>query len=127
VIILSNLGQEEDINRGIEMGAVDYLIKNDVRPIDVTARIAVALKAADTLGDSSAGAAPKSRFGRNAYQLLVRDHHGDADLLVSDSNLARRFWCPACEVELVVELVPKDDASGWFHAHLMCPQCLKEY
>ncbi|MFA6099210.1 MAG: response regulator [Patescibacteria group bacterium] len=30
VIILSNLGQESDIQKGKELGAVDYLIKSDV-------------------------------------------------------------------------------------------------
>ena len=30
VIILSNLGQESDIARGRELGAVDYLVKSDV-------------------------------------------------------------------------------------------------
>jgi len=29
VIILSNLGQEEDIKRGLALGAVDYLVKSD--------------------------------------------------------------------------------------------------
>ncbi len=29
IIILSNLGQDSDINRGKELGAVDYLIKSD--------------------------------------------------------------------------------------------------
>ncbi|SRR4030042_3498910 len=29
VIILTNLGQESDIKRGLEMGAVDYLVKTD--------------------------------------------------------------------------------------------------
>jgi len=29
VIILSNLGQEEEIRKGLELGAVDYLVKAD--------------------------------------------------------------------------------------------------
>lgn len=29
VIILTNLGQESDIKRGLEMGAADYLVKTD--------------------------------------------------------------------------------------------------
>ncbi len=127
VIILSNLGQEEDIKRGIEMGAIDYLIKNDVRPLDVTARIAEALREPVASDQSPELHAPDSSYGRSTYQLSVRDHQGDADQLVSDSSLARRFWCPACEVELVLELVPKDDASGWFDARLMCPRCCRQY
>ena len=30
VIILSNLGQEEDVKTGMELGAIDYLVKTDV-------------------------------------------------------------------------------------------------
>lgn len=29
VVILTNLGQESDVKRGLEMGAVDYLVKTD--------------------------------------------------------------------------------------------------
>lgn len=29
VIILSNLGQEEDVKRGIALGAIDFLVKSD--------------------------------------------------------------------------------------------------
>ena len=31
IIILSNLGQESDLKKGIELGAVDYLIKSEFR------------------------------------------------------------------------------------------------
>lgn len=30
VIILSNLGQEADVQRGLKLGAADYLVKSDV-------------------------------------------------------------------------------------------------
>lgn len=30
VIILSNLGQEDDIKKGLDLGAVDYLVKDDI-------------------------------------------------------------------------------------------------
>ncbi|MBT4850319.1 response regulator [Candidatus Parcubacteria bacterium] len=30
VIILSNLGQEDDVKKGLDLGAVDYLIKDDI-------------------------------------------------------------------------------------------------
>lgn len=39
VIILSNLGQDSDIKRGIELGAVDYLVKADFTISDVTKKI----------------------------------------------------------------------------------------
>lgn len=39
VLILSNLGQEEDIRRGKEMGAKDYLIKAYFTPSEIVAKI----------------------------------------------------------------------------------------
>jgi len=39
VIILSNLGQESDIKRGISLGAEDYLVKTEVSLSDVVDRV----------------------------------------------------------------------------------------
>lgn len=116
VLILSNLGQESDVERGLEMGAVDYLIKNEAKPADVSDKIAMLLKHMG--GRMGAG---------NSYKLAIKDRAGDADRLIQDAGLPRRFWCPACEVEMQVELLPKPDKSGWYDAHLICPMCSKEY
>lgn len=39
VIILSNLGQREDIDKGLKMGAIDYLIKAHFTPGEIIDRI----------------------------------------------------------------------------------------
>lgn len=39
VVILSNLGQDSDVKRGLELGANDYLVKTDVNLSDVVARV----------------------------------------------------------------------------------------
>ncbi|HLC99796.1 MAG TPA: response regulator [Patescibacteria group bacterium] len=39
VIVLSNLGQDADIVRGKELGAVDYLIKSDLSISDVVLKV----------------------------------------------------------------------------------------
>ncbi len=39
VIILSNLGQKEDIERGLKMGAADYLIKAHFTPEEIIKKI----------------------------------------------------------------------------------------
>ncbi|OGG61248.1 hypothetical protein A3C87_01470 [Candidatus Kaiserbacteria bacterium RIFCSPHIGHO2_02_FULL_49_34] len=41
VIILSNLGQEEDRERGLKLGAVDYLVKADTKIADIVTKINV--------------------------------------------------------------------------------------
>lgn len=116
VIILSNLGQESDVERGLAMGAVDYLVKNKAKPADVAEKIHA------TLGLMGSRMAQS-----NTYGLLIRDREADADRFIADAKLPRRFWCPACEVEIRLELLPKPDEEGWYDAHLVCPMCGKEY
>jgi DNA-binding response OmpR family regulator len=44
VIILSNLGQKEDIEKGIKLGAVDYLVKAHFTPGEIIEKIRNALR-----------------------------------------------------------------------------------
>jgi DNA-binding response OmpR family regulator len=44
VIILSNLGQREDIDRGLKLGAVDYLIKAHFTPSEIIEKVRNVLK-----------------------------------------------------------------------------------
>ncbi len=39
VIILSNLGQKDDIDRGLKMGAVDYMIKAHFTPAEIITKV----------------------------------------------------------------------------------------
>lgn len=116
VIILSNLGQDADIQRGLDMGASDYLIKNAAKPADVSVKIRATLQLAANRMSEERG-----------YQLVVRDREADADLFVDQEKMPRRFWCPACEVELRIELIPRKDRPGWFDAHFVCPSCPREF
>jgi DNA-binding response OmpR family regulator len=44
VIILSNLGQDEEVRTGLEMGAIDYLVKADFTIDEVVKKIVKAIK-----------------------------------------------------------------------------------
>ena len=44
VIILSNLGQKDDIERGLKIGAVDYLIKAHFTPGEIVEKVKTILK-----------------------------------------------------------------------------------
>jgi DNA-binding response OmpR family regulator len=44
IVILSNLGQKEEVEKGIEMGATKYLIKAHYTPSEVVAEIEQLLK-----------------------------------------------------------------------------------
>lgn len=116
VIVLSNLGQDADVQRGLSLGAVDYLIKNSAKPADVSAKIRVTL-------DSSGEAAPAPA----SYRLAITDHTADADKFVEANRLSQRLWCPSCQVEMLLEVVPRPDRPGWYDAHLVCPSCGREF
>ena len=45
IIMLTNLGQEEDIKKGRELGADDYFIKANHTPAEVVAKVKSLLKA----------------------------------------------------------------------------------
>lgn len=44
IIILSNLGQKEDVEKGLKLGAVDYLIKAHFTPGEIVDKIKNALQ-----------------------------------------------------------------------------------
>jgi len=44
VIILSNLGQDEEVRNGLKLGAVDYLVKADLTIDETVAKILKAMK-----------------------------------------------------------------------------------
>lgn len=44
VILLTNLGQKDDVERGLEMGAVDYLIKAHTKPSETVGKVKSVLK-----------------------------------------------------------------------------------
>ncbi|MFH1790325.1 MAG: response regulator [bacterium] len=44
VILLTNLGQKDDVEKGIEMGAEDYLIKIHFKPSEVVEKVRKVLK-----------------------------------------------------------------------------------
>lgn len=44
VVVLSNLGQKEDIERGLNLGAVDYLIKAHFTPKEIIEKVKSILK-----------------------------------------------------------------------------------
>jgi two-component system phosphate regulon response regulator PhoB/two-component system alkaline phosphatase synthesis response regulator PhoP len=44
VILLTNLGQDNDVKRGMELGATDYLVKANLTPAQVVEKVHAILK-----------------------------------------------------------------------------------
>ncbi len=74
VIIMSNLGQEADIKKGLEAGAIDYIVKANVSLEEIVKRIATTLKRdfAPTAASASPAtvAAPLPKTCPNCKKLL---------------------------------------------------------
>lgn len=116
VVVLTNLGEESTIEQAVSLGATDYLLKNQSRPADISEKVALTLKA----------------FGSgctqlNAYHVFLRPDVGDVKCVVDAAGLKRMLWCPACEIELALRLVPDTSHPGHFDAYFICTSCGREY
>lgn len=116
VVILTNLGEESTIEQAVSLGATDYLIKNQSRPADVSDKVTLTLEA---FGAGSAGT--------RAFHVFLRPDSGDVSTLIEDAGLKRMLWCPACENELALRLVPDDAHPGHYDAYFVCNTCGREY
>jgi CheY-like chemotaxis protein len=124
VVVLSNLEDAEGVKEAIEEGAEDFLRKTVSSPAEVTAKIKrlVSLSLLKKEGKEKG-------LEKKSFKLAVKDREYDADEVVRENELPHRFWCPACEVELVLELIPeeKEEAGHWYKAHFICPQCGRSF
>ncbi|HHJ99123.1 MAG TPA: response regulator [Actinobacteria bacterium] len=116
VVILTNLGEESAIEQAVSLGATDYLIKNQSRPADVSEKVTLTLEA---FGAGSTGA--------DAFHVFLRPETGDVGPLVDDVGLKRMLWCPACENELALRLVPDSGHPGHYDAYFVCNTCGREF
>ena len=116
VVVLTNLGEEATIEHAVALGAVDYLIKNETRPADVSDKVQLVL-------DAFVAAEEKA----TSFLVYPDPSRGDVDALVQHAALKRRLWCPACENELALELVPDAKRAGWYEARFVCPTCGRSF
>ena len=116
VVILSGLGNEENVKRGVELGATYHSVKGVESIRDVLRKISLSLAARAPIVDTPP-----------LYRVGLRDGTGDAAALHEVVGLDPEFRCAGCQTETVLELEP--DASGtdghWFRAHFVCPSCQK--
>ena len=113
VIVLSSQGNPADVQKAIQLGANDSMVKGSHSPREVLAKIQKLMPAADT---------PKQP---HRYRLSVHEGKLDASTLQQDIGLTEPFRCRHCDSSMVLELLPDDSrADGyWFKAHFACPNC----
>lgn len=118
IIVFSVSGKEEDIQLGLRAGANDYLVKGYQTPREVMDKIRA------YIGKKA------SELKVNAYQVMVYERKGDAARLQRDIGLPTLYRCPACGVELALELemeVEKEGKGHVFKGVLMCPSCKRTF
>ena len=117
IIVLSVLGEQESVQRAMELGANDYTIKGSVSPREILSKISSLIAAAGV----------EDQMTR--YRLTMTGVVADTSQLEHDIGLTRLFKCPDCGCTIVMELLPDETRSPghWFSAHFMCSGCGKDW
>jgi DNA-binding response OmpR family regulator len=111
VILMSVLGEHEDIERGLKAGASDYLIKGKAGPNDVLSKIRTVLASHDS-----------SNYALS-YRISVNPSKYDGAKLAKDLGFTGLYICPLCGKEKTLELVPRPSQAGQrelFDARFVC-------
>lgn len=113
VVLFTNLSQHMDKHQAARLGATDYLVKSEVAPADVVARVRELLAAAP-------GRRPIASF-----RLKVDAASGDAGALASLLGYARDYRCARCGqlMELQLDGDFSDPWSRNFRVRLRCGAC----
>jgi len=113
VVLFTNLSQHMDKHQAARLGATDYLVKSEVAPADVVARVRQLLAAAPGLRPIA------------SFRLSVDPNQGDAASLASLLGYPRDYRCAHCGQRLELQL-DGDFSDPWsrsFRVRLRCGAC----
>jgi DNA-binding response OmpR family regulator len=132
VIIFSVLGEQKDIQRGMELGANDYTVKGFYTPRQILAKIKDLLAKMPPPIESSgtsAEAAPVKPAPTSSYKVRMTSDWGEEPRFCADLGLTAGHPCPSCNTEMVLELIPdyQRTEGHWFTGHLTCTSCHKSF
>ena len=113
VLIISVLGEQTQIQKGLELGANDYTVKGSYKPNEVLGKIQALLKE------------PDIKKHADVYNLFIKENRGDVAKLRSNTGWIKTFTCTVCSEEMQLVLIPDHSRSDahWFSAHFACPIC----
>ena len=113
VLIISVLGEQTQIQKGLELGANDYTVKGSYKPNEVLGKIQALLKE------------PDIKKHADVYNLFIKENRGDVAKLRSNTGWTKTFTCAVCSEEMQLVLIPDHSRSDahWFSAHFACPIC----
>lgn len=106
IVISSHMGREEDRVRSEKMGAKDFIVRGNTRPVEVIERI-------------------NSLFveAGNEYNLAFDQFEFDAQKLAKDLSLQASLKCLDCGEKLVLNLKLTNPKERVFEAKFACPKC----
>lgn len=115
IIILSNLGQQEQIEKGYQLGATAYLVKANFTPLQAVEKIKEFL--AHT---------PKMKH----YLLKLTPNSYDYEKLLSTLPAPiQDALCPSCYGEIALECFKTNskEKDTWLKCHFICTKCGKTF
>jgi DNA-binding response OmpR family regulator len=117
VIIMSVLGEQTHIKKGLGLGANDYTVKGFYKPNEVLGKIQAWLSQ------------PFVNTQADTYNLFVKENRGDVAKLRSNTGWTKAFTCAVCNEEMQLVLTPDYSHSDahWFSAHFTCPICSRAF
>ena len=117
VVITTSMGADQDIRKGLELGATDYMIKGFFTPREIL------VKVRSVLANARAGKSPDS------YKVSVNEAKADARQLQIYMKLTKLFTCPQCQEEILLDMAPDSAKTDghWFSAHFVCSKCKKSF
>ena len=121
VIILTVVGEQENVKKGLRLGATDYLVKGFYSPREILVKINEILTRDQQTSEPSKNI--------KTYKLSVKERKLDAARLEQEIGLSVLFSCPVCSESVVQEMIPdnKRTEGHWFSTHFICPNCKKAF
>ena len=117
VIIMSALGRSEDMKKGMELGANEYLQKGLFTSRQVLAKIRAVFEDAERNSEVA------------AYRLVIKEARTNAKRLKAYTGMTELFTCPECKGEVILALIPDLTKSEkhWFSAYFVCSKCERSF
>jgi twitching motility two-component system response regulator PilH len=121
VIILTVVGEQENVKKGLRLGATDYLVKGFYSPREILVKINEILTRDEQTSE------PTKNI--KTYKLSIKERKLDAARLEQEIGLSVLFSCPVCSESVVQEMIPdnKRTEGHWFSTHFICPNCKKAF
>jgi DNA-binding response OmpR family regulator len=122
IIILSNRGREDEIEKGLRLGADDYLVKVFATPTHIIEKIQKHL--------AKTRSRPYSKPGVGSYRVAIQPSKFDAPHLAHDFGVNDSYSCNQCGSQIFLEITYDHTFSGSgnrFFAQFTCPRCSKIY